>query len=47
MSFGVSGSDSRSRMLGSDVIVAYYDEASQEFRAEDYTLTQYAMVGTL
>lgn len=39
MAFGVSGSDSGSRMLGADVAVAQYDAVQQRGLATDYNIT--------
>lgn len=42
MSFGLSGSDSSSQMLGADVVVAYIDGARGY--ATDYNITSLAPV---
>lgn len=42
MAFGVSGSDSGSRMLGADVAVAQYDSVMQRGLATDYNITDSA-----
>ncbi|XP_067006992.1 protein Skeletor, isoforms B/C [Anabrus simplex] len=39
MSFGLSGEQGRSRMVGGDVVVAFYDSERGTFRAEDYYLS--------
>lgn len=44
MSFGLSGSDSRTFMIGSDVVTAWIDAASNTGRAVDYKLNSYAQV---
>ncbi|XP_008199913.1 protein Skeletor, isoforms B/C isoform X2 [Tribolium castaneum] len=38
MSFGISGDDSRSEMIGGDVVVAYVDKETSKGSAEDYHL---------
>ena len=44
MAFGRSGSDTRTFMIGSDVITAWIDIASNTGRAVDYKLNSYAQV---
>ncbi len=44
LSFGISGEDSRTAMVGSDVVVAWIDGASRSGRAVDYKLTAYGQV---
>ena len=43
MAFGISGSTSRSQMVGADVIVTYYTAAAEPM-AVDYKLTAQAQV---
>ena len=45
MSFGRSGSDSRTSMVGSDVTVVWIDADTMTGRAVDYDLNAYAQVG--
>ncbi|XP_059489504.1 protein Skeletor, isoforms B/C [Neocloeon triangulifer] len=42
MAFGISGESGKSEMIGSDVVVAFYDKDQKEFRAVDYHITKYA-----
>jgi serine protease inhibitor ecotin len=38
MSFGLSGDDTRSKMVGGDVVVAWVDKATLKGYADDYYL---------
>jgi len=38
MSFGLSGDDTRSKMVGGDVVVAWVDKATLKGYADDYFL---------
>ncbi|KAL0861188.1 hypothetical protein ABMA27_009670 [Loxostege sticticalis] len=42
MGFGISGSDSKSQMLGADVAIAHYDPKMQRGLATDYNITAIA-----
>ncbi|XP_028176410.1 protein Skeletor, isoforms B/C-like [Ostrinia furnacalis] len=42
MGFGISGSDSKTQMLGADLAVAYYDAKMQRALATDYNVTAIA-----
>lgn len=44
MAFGISGSDTGTVMVGSDVTVAWIDSSTNEARADDYHLSNYAQV---
>ncbi|XP_065222877.1 protein Skeletor, isoforms B/C [Planococcus citri] len=39
IAFGISGDPNKSSMIGSDVVVAFYDENSGKFHAEDYYIS--------
>ncbi|XP_062537926.1 protein Skeletor, isoforms B/C isoform X1 [Armigeres subalbatus] len=39
MAFGISGRNGQPQMVGSDVVVAFYDRKQRKFRAEDYYLS--------
>ena len=45
LGFGISGSDSRSSMLGADVVIGWIDKDTNRARVEDYYLSQYGQVG--
>ncbi|XP_065078550.1 protein Skeletor, isoforms B/C isoform X1 [Ochlerotatus camptorhynchus] len=42
MAFGISGRNGQPQMVGSDVVVAFYDRKMRLFRAEDYYLSALA-----
>ena len=44
MSFGISGAEGRTKMIGADVAVAYFNSDDNKFYAEDYILNAKAMV---
>lgn len=39
MAFGISGYQGRPQMQGADVVVAFYDNRTRTFRAEDYYMS--------
>lgn len=39
MAFGLSGTQNQVAMIGSDVVVAFWDPSSNSIMAEDYTLS--------
>ncbi|XP_038117361.1 protein Skeletor, isoforms B/C isoform X2 [Culex quinquefasciatus] len=39
MAFGISGKNGQPMMIGSDVVVAFYDKKQRRFRAEDYYIS--------
>lgn len=39
MAFGISGYQGRPQMQGADVVVAFYDNRTRSFRAEDYYMS--------
>nr|CAH0099112.1 unnamed protein product [Daphnia galeata] len=43
MSFGISGAEGRTKMIGADVAVAYFNSDDNKFYAEDYILNAKAM----
>ena len=44
MSFGISGAEGRTRMIGADVVVAYFNSDDSKFYADDYTLSAKSQV---
>jgi len=38
MSFGISGAEGRTKMIGADVAVAYFNSDDNKFYAEDYII---------
>ncbi|GBP44118.1 hypothetical protein EVAR_81439_1 [Eumeta japonica] len=42
MAFGISGAEGKAAMLGSDVVVAYWDTKTDKPRVSDYTITHLA-----
>lgn len=44
MSFGISGEEGRTKMIGADVAVAYFNSDDNKFYAEDYILNAKSMV---
>lgn len=44
MSFGISGAEGRTKMIGADVAVAYFNSEDNKFYAEDYILNAKSQV---
>lgn len=44
MSFGISGDEGRTRMIGGDVVVAYFNSNDGKFYADDYILNAKSQV---
>ena len=47
MAFGISGVDGRTRMIGGDVTVAYFNSDDNQFHADDYHLSSKSQVTCL
>ncbi len=47
MSFGISGAEGKTQMIGADVAVAYYNSDDNKFYADDYILNAKAQVSIL
>lgn len=44
MAFGISGAEGRTRMIGADVVVAYFNSDDSKFYADDYILNAKSQV---
>jgi len=44
MAFGISGGEGRTRMIGGDVTVAYFNRDDAKFHADDYFLSAKSQV---
>lgn len=47
MAFGISGAEGRTRMIGGDIVVAYFNSDDGKFHADDYILNAKSQVGFL
>ena len=44
MAFGISGAEGKTRMIGADVTVAYFNRDDSKFQADDYYLSAKSQV---